>query len=45
MWGLGLGLLVQVGFQDGGGVRVVEFGRFGAGGEVGGYEVVERESV
>ena len=34
----------KVGFQDGGGVGVVEFGGFGTGGEVGGDEVVERES-
>lgn len=36
--------VVGVGTQSGNGVAVVEFGRFGAGWEVCGYEVIERES-
>jgi len=36
--------LLDVGFHDGSGVGVVEFGGLGAGGEVGGYEVVKREA-
>lgn len=36
--------LLDVGFQDDSGVGVVEFGGFGTGGEVGGYEVVKWEA-